>query len=155
MGPSYATNAVALDASSATNTWTKSNPLRFSSHGSSAPGATLGGGAASYAYQQAWFGGSYIGTVDTSVPNLLWSPLQPSASSWPTFAGSNNGASNALTQSYNSGTYAPNTAVPAFFVDYRHFNPSEGGGIESNGGAALGNMSQTLGARTSQTYQGA
>ena len=153
MAPTYATNAAALDASSPNNTWAKSNPLRFSSHGSSAPGAALGGGAASYSYQQAWFGGSYIGTVDTSVPNLLWSPLEPSASSWPKFAGSNNGTSNGLTQSYNSGTYAPNSAAPPFFVDYRHFNPSGGGGIESNGGAPLGNMSLTLVASTSQTYQ--
>src|SRR5581483_10999708 len=75
MAPTYATNAVALDASNAANTWTKSNPLRFSSHGSSAPGGAPGaGGAATYSYQQAWFGGSYIGTVDTPVPNLLWSP---------------------------------------------------------------------------------
>jgi hypothetical protein len=152
MGPTYATNAVALDASGPNNTWAKSNPLRFSSHGSSAPGA-VSGGVGSYSYQQAWFGGSYIGSVDTSVPSLLWSPLQPSASSWPTFAGSNNGASNALTQSYNSGTYAPNTALPPFFVDYRHFNPSAGGGFESNGGAALGNMTLTLVAGTSQTYR--
>jgi hypothetical protein len=149
MAPTYATNAAALDASGPGNTWTKSNPLRFSSHGSGAPGAMSG----TYSYQQAWFGGSYIGSVDTSVPNLLWSPLVPSASSWPAFAGSNNGASNALTQSYNSGTYAPDTALPPFFVDYRHFNPSEGGGIESNGGAALGTMSLTPVAGTSQTYQ--
>jgi hypothetical protein len=149
MAPTYATNAAALDASGASNTWTKSNPLRFSSHGSAAPGAIPG----TYSYQQAWFGGSYIGSVDTSVPSLLWSALSPSASSWPTFAGSNNGASNALTQSYNSGTYAPDTALPPFFVDYRHFNPSEGGGIESNGGAALGTMSMALVAGTSQTYQ--
>lgn len=153
MGPTYATNAVALDASSPDNTWTKSNPLRFSSHGSSAPGLAAGAGSPSYSYQQAWFGGSYIGSVDTSVPSLLWSPLQPSASSWPPFAGSNNGASNSLTQSYNSGTYAPNTALPAFFVDYRHFNPSAGGGIESSGGAPLGTMSVTLVAGTSQTYR--
>ncbi len=149
MAPTYATNAVALDASDPNNTWTKSNPLRFSSHGSSAPAV----GAGSYSYQQTWFGGSYIGSVDASVPNLLWSAMQPSASSWPMFGGSNNGASNALTQSYNSGTYAPNVATPPFFVDYRHFNPSEGGGIESNGGAALGTMSLTLVAGTSQTYR--
>ena len=79
--------------------------------------------------------------------------LAPSASSWPAFAGSNSGASNALTQSYNSGTYAPDTAAPPFFVDYRHFNPSEGGGIESNGGAALGTMSATLVTGTSRTYR--
>jgi hypothetical protein len=151
MAPTYATNAAALDASSPTNTWTKSNPLRFSSHGSSAPGAV--GNGTLYSYQQSWFNGSYIGSVDTSVPNLLWSPLVPSASSWPTFAGSNNGASNALTQSYNSGTYAPNTASPPFFVDYRHFNPAQGGGIESNGGAPLGNMSLTLVTGTAQTYR--
>ncbi len=149
MGPAYATNAAALDASSPSNTWTKSNPLRFSSHGSAAPGM----GSGFYSFQQAWFGGSYIGTVHTSVPNLLWTSLQPSASSWPAFAGSNNGASNSLTQSYNSGTYAPNTAAPPFFVDYRHFNPSGGGGIESNGGAPLGNMSLTLVAGTSHTYR--
>ena len=149
MAPTYATNAVALDASDPNNTWTKSNPLRFSSHGSSAPAV----GAGSYSYQQTWFGGSYIGSVDASVPNLLWSAMQPSASSWPMFGGSNNGASNALTQSYNSGTYAPNVATLPFFVDYRHFNPSEGGGIESNGGAALGTMSLTLVAGTSQTYR--
>jgi hypothetical protein len=149
MAPTYATNAVALDASSPSNSWVKSNPLRFSSHGSSAPAT----GAGAYSYQQAWFGGSYIGSVNTSVPNLLWSVLQPSASSWPAFAGSNNGASNALTQSYNSGTYAPNSAIPPFFVDYRHFNPSEGGGFESNGGAALGSMSMTLVSGTSQTYR--
>src|SRR3984957_3945063 len=149
LAPTYATNAVALDASNPSNTWVKSNPLRFSSHGSSAPAT----GAGSYSYQQAWFGGSYIGSVGTSVPILLWSVLQPSASSWPAFAGSNNGASNALTQSYNSGTYAPNTAVPPFFVDYRHFNPSGGGGIEANGGAPLGNMALTLVVGTSQTYR--
>ncbi len=149
MAPTYATNAAALDASNPNNTWTKSNPLRFSSHGSSAPAT----GAGAYSFQQAWFGGSYIGSVGTTVPSLLWSALQPSASSWPTFAGSNNGASNSLTQSYNSGTYAPNTAAPPFFVDYRHFNPSEGGGIESNGGAALGSMSLTLVAGTNQTYR--
>lgn len=151
MGPTYATNAAALDASSPNNTWTKSNPLRFSSHGSSAPGAN--GGAATYSYQQAWFGGSYIGSVDTPVASLLWSPLLPSASSWPAFAGSNNGASNGLTQSYNSGTYAPNTATPPFFVDFRHFNPSGGGGVEANGGAPLGAMSLTLVGGTSQTYR--
>ncbi len=149
MAPTYATNAVGLDASNPNNTWTKSNPLRFSSHGSAAPGAISG----TYSYQQAWFGGSYIGSVDTSVPNLLWSAMQPSASSWPMFAGSNNGASNALTQSYNSGTYAPDVATPPFFVDYRHFNPSEGGGIESNGGAPLGSMSLTLVSGTNQTYR--
>ncbi len=149
MAPTYATNAVALDASSPHNTWTKSNPLRFSSHGSSAPAT----GAGAYSFQQAWFGGSYIGSVDTSVPSLLWSAMQPSASSWPSFAGSSKGASNALTQSYNSGTYAPNSAAPPFFVDYRHFNPSEGGGIESNGGAALGTMSLALVAGTNQTYR--
>jgi hypothetical protein len=149
MAPTYATNAAALDASNPNNTWTKSNPLRFSSHGSSAPGADAG----SYSFQQAWFGGSYIGSVNTSVPSLLWTPLEPSASSWPMFAGSNNGASNALTQSYNSGTYAPDTAAPPFFVDYRHFNPAEGGGIESNGGAPLGNIALTLVSGTSQTYE--
>ncbi len=53
MAPTYATNAVALDASSPNNTWTKSNPLRFSSHGSSAPAT----GAGAYSFQQAWFGG--------------------------------------------------------------------------------------------------
>jgi hypothetical protein len=153
MAPTYATNAAALDASSPNNTWTKNNPLRFSSHGSSAPGVVPAGGAASYSYQQSWFGGSYIGSVDTPVPELLWSPLTPSASSWPAFAGSNNGAGNALTQSYNSGTYAPNTATPPFFVDYRHLNPSEGGGIESNGGAALGSMSLALLPGTTQTYR--
>jgi hypothetical protein len=151
MGPTYATNAAALDASNSSNTWTKSNPLRFSSHGSAAPGTAAG--SLSYSYQQAWFGGSYIGTVNSTVPDLLWSPLIPSASSWPMFAGSNNGASNALTQSYNSGTYSPNSATPPFFVDYRHFNPSEGGGIESNGGASLGSMSMSLVSGTSQTYQ--
>lgn len=149
MAPTYATNAVALDASDPNNTWTKSNPLRFSSHGSAAPGATSG----SYSYQQTWFGGSYVGTVNTSVPNLLWTAMQPSASSWPMFAGSNNGASNALAQSYNSGTYAADAAAPPFFVDYRHFNPSSGGGIESNGGAPLGAMSMTLVPGTTQTYQ--
>lgn len=149
MGPSYATNAVALDASSSNNSWTRNNPLRFSSHGSAAPGA----GSGSYSYQQAWFGGSYIGSVNTAVPNLLWTAMQPSASSWPMFAGSNNGAGNALTQSYNSGTYAPNTAGPPFFVDYRHLNPPGGGGIESNGGAPLGAMSMSLAAGTTQTYQ--
>lgn len=147
-GPTYATNAAALDASNPNNTWTKSNPLRFSSHGSAAPGSTAG----TFSYQQAWFGGSYMGTVNTSVPNLLWTPMQPSASSWPAFAGSNNGASSALAQSYNSGTYAPNTANPPYFVDYRHFNPSGGGGIESNGGAPFGTMSLTRVAGTGQTY---
>ena len=76
MAPTYATNAVALDASGPNNTWVKSNPLRFSSHGSSAPG-TASSGVGSYSYQQAWFGGSYIGSVNTSVPNLLWSRLAP------------------------------------------------------------------------------
>jgi hypothetical protein len=149
MAPTYATNAAALDASNPNNTWTKSNPLRFSSHGSAAPAV----GAGSYSYQQAWFGGSYIGSVNTSVPSLLWTAMQPSASSWPMFGGSNNGASNALTQSYNSGTYAPDTAAPPYFVDYRHFNPAEGGGIESNGGAPLGSMSLALVTGTSQTYR--
>jgi hypothetical protein len=69
------------------------------------------------------------------------------------FAGSNNGASNALTQSYNSGTYAPDAAAPPYFVDYRHFNPAEGGGIESNGGAPLGSMSLALVAGTTETYR--
>ena len=41
MGPTYSTNAVALDASNSGNTWTKNNPLRFSSHGSAAPAAAL------------------------------------------------------------------------------------------------------------------
>jgi hypothetical protein len=149
VGPTYSTNAVALDASNASNTWTKNNPLRFSSHGSAAPAA--GGG--SYSYQQTWFGGRYIGSVGTAVPSLLWSAMQPSTSSWPAFAGSNNGASNSFAQSYNSGTYAPNAAIPPFFVDYRHFNPSGGGGIESNGGAAFGSMSLTLVSGTSQTFQ--
>ncbi len=149
MGPTYATNAAALDASNAANTWTKNNPLRFSSHGSAAPGA----GSGSYSYQQTWFGGRYIGSVNSTVPSLLWSAMQPSASSWPAFAGSDNGASNSLAQSYNSGTYAPNAAIPPFFVDYRHFNPSGGGGIESNGGAAFGTMSLTLVSGTSQTFQ--
>ncbi len=148
-GPTYATNAEALDASNASNTWTKSNPLRFSSHGSAAPGA----GSGHYSYQQTWFGGRYIGSVNTTVPNLLWSAMQPSASSWPSFAGSGNGASNSLAQSYNSGTYAPNAANPPFFVDYRHFNPSGGGGIESNGGAPFGSMSLSLVSGTSQTFQ--
>jgi hypothetical protein len=149
MGPTYATNAAALDASNSANTWTKDNPLRFSSHGSAAPAI----GAGSYSYQQTWFGGRYIGSVNTTVPSLLWSPMQPSASSWPAFAGSDNGASNSFAQSYNSGTYAPNTAIPPFFVDYRHFNPSGGGGIESNGGAAFGTMSLTLVGGTSRTFQ--
>jgi len=149
VGPTYSTNAAALDASSSGNTWTKNNPLRFSSHGSAAPAA----GAGSYSYQQTWFGGRYIGSVSTAVPSLLWSAMQPSTSSWPAFAGSNNGASNSLAQSYNSGTYAPNAPIPPFFVDYRHFNPAGGGGIESNGGAAFGSMSLTLISGTSQTYR--
>jgi hypothetical protein len=149
MGPTYATNSAALDASNTANTWTKDNPLRFSSHGSAAPAI----GAGSYSYQQTWFGGRYIGSVNSTVPGLLWNPLQPSASSWPVFAASNNGASNALAQSYSSGTYAPNTAMPPYFVDYRHFNPSGGGGIESNGGAAFGTMSLTPVGGTSQTFQ--
>jgi len=151
MGPTYSSNAAALDASSSGNTWTKSNPLRFSSHGSAAPAV----GAGSYSYQQTWFGGRYIGSVGTTVSSLLWSAMQPSTSSWPAFAGSNNGASSSLAQSYNSGTYAPNAAIPPFFVDYRHFNPSGGGGIESNGGAAFGSMSLTLVTGTSHTYRAA
>ncbi len=151
MGPTYSTNAVALDASSSVTTWTKSNPLRFSSHGSAAPAA----GAGSYSYQQTWFGGRYIGSVNAAVPSFLWSAMQPSTSSWPLFAGSNNGASNSLAQSYNSGTYAPNAAAPPFFVDYRHFNPAGGGGIESNGGAAFGSMSLTLVSGTSHTFRAA
>jgi hypothetical protein len=79
--------------------------------------------------------------------------MLPSATYWPAFAGSNNGASSSLAQSYNSGTYAPNAATPPFFVDYRHFNPSGGGGIDSNGGAPFGTMSLSLVGGTSQTYQ--
>ncbi|HTC33723.1 MAG TPA: hypothetical protein VK724_10145 [Bryobacteraceae bacterium] len=148
MAPTYSTNAAALDASSPGNTWTKNNPLRFSSHGSAAPA----GGAGAYSYQQTWFGGRYIGSVGTAVPNLLWTGMQSSASSWPTFAGSNNGASNSFAQSYNSGTYAPSAALPPFFVDYRHFNPSGGGAPEANGGDAFGTMSLTLVSGTSHTF---
>jgi hypothetical protein len=149
MGPSYATNAAALDASNSGNTWTKNNPLRFSSHGSAAPAA----GAGFYSYQQSWFGGRYIGSVGTPVSSLLWTGMQPSASSWPAFAGSNNGASNSLAQSYNSGTYSPNSAAPPFFVDYRHFNPAGGSAPESNGGSPFGTMSLTLISGTSHTFQ--
>jgi hypothetical protein len=149
MEPTYGTNAAAIDASNPTNTWVKDNPLRFSSHGSSAPGL----GAGLFSYQQAFFGGSYTGSVSRSVQNLLWTPLLPSASSWPSFAGSANGAHNALTQSYNSGTYAPDAAIPPFFVDYRHFNSAGGGGMELNGGAGFGTMSLTPVAGTSKTYQ--
>jgi hypothetical protein len=149
MAPSYSTNAVALDASNSSNTWVKSNPLRFSSHGSAAPAD----GAGSYSYQQTWYGGRYIGSVSTTVPGMLWNGMQPSASSWPAFAGSNNGASNSFAQSYNSGTYAPNVATPPFFVDYRHFNPSGGGGPEANGGEPFGTMSLTLVSGTTHTYR--
>ena len=67
--------------------------------------------------------------------------------------GSNNGASNALTQSYNSGTYAPNTARRrSSWITGTSILP-KAGGIESNGGAALGTMSLTLVAGTNQTYR--
>jgi hypothetical protein len=150
MGPTYGTNATAMDASNPAGNWMKDNPLRFSSHGSAAPG----GAAGSFSYQQAWYEGHYLGAVNKSMPSLLWSPLQPSAASWPAFAGSASGASSTFSQSYNSGTYAPQTAIPEFFVDYRHFNSAGGGGgYEINGGAPLGSMSLTLVAGTSNTYR--
>lgn len=148
MGPIYGTNAAAIDASDPNNNWVKDNPLRFSSHGSAAPGASAG----TFSYQQARYQGSYIGTLNTSVPNLLWKPLQPSASSWPGFAGSASGASSNLIQSNDSGTYASQSAKPPFFVDFRHFNPGGGGGYEINGGAGFGSMSLTPVAGTSHTY---
>ncbi len=149
MGPTYATNSTAIDASNPNGTWVKDNPIRFAGHGAAAPGSTPG----LFSYLQGWFTGHYIGAVNKPVSDLLWARLEPSAPIWPPFAGSSKGAPFEISQAYNSGTYAAHTADLAFFVDYRHFNPSNGGGYELNGGAGFGSMSLTLVAGTSKTYR--
>jgi hypothetical protein len=153
MGPTYATNAAALDASGPTQYLDQEQSAALFFAWVVGSRGVPPWAPASYSYQQSLVRRKLYRQRRTHRCRIYCGVHVAVGFFLAGVCGSNNGASNALTQSYNSGTYAPNTALPPFFVDYRHFNPSEGGGIESNGGAALGTMSLTLVAGTSQTYR--
>ncbi len=139
--------AMALDLSDPTAHWAKDSPTRTASHGSVAPGTSDGlfnyVGASSP---------QYAGAYNSTVRDLLFKPMTPSAQYFPSFDGSLKGLSGALTQSYNNGTYSQGAAVPPFMVDFRHINPSAGTGSELNGGSGFGQMTVSPVAGTSKSY---
>jgi hypothetical protein len=137
MGPTYGAGGTitdALDLSNPASHWQKDNPQRSGAHGSPVPGSVPG----LYSFYAGSNSGQYIGAFDSRPQDLLWTPMLPSASYFPAFAGSSNGLGYYNTQSYDNGTYTSGAANPHFMVDFRHLNPGSGNGPELNGGSGIG-----------------
>ncbi len=126
-GLNAGSGTMAIDVSAAASAkWLPDNPARSNCHGVIGAGMSAG----MFTYMQPCNPPNYRGNHNTSIASMLFTPFLPAGASYPSFAGSANGVSNAVVQNYNSNTWSTGAANPPYQIDFRHLNPALGSGPE-------------------------